>query len=278
MAMQSQTRRSLLLGFIVSISLCGLVGIYCLIFGSFGRFEGRILASTATTAGVFLLGLASAMVWERGKWPLLGVLGLISAVPTLALTLAAIWLTLFPQPWEEALGICWTVAVTLPLIGLLSLARLRSQYRWIHIATIVCVTLLALQIIATILVQPRGKIEELWFRAMGILGILSACGVITVPILHRVSAIRVREAVRTVELLLSLTCPRCELTQDRPAGRSTCEQCGLRFTIEIEEENCRQCGYPLYKIESAVCPECGTQIIEGRAEPQAPGLQQSSPE
>ncbi len=127
MAMQSQTRRSLLLGFIVSISFCGLVGIYCLLSSSFGRFEGQVLGSTAVIAGVFLLGLASAMVWERGRWPAVGLAGLICTVPTLVLTLAAIWFDLFPNPWEKTLGICWTLAVALPLVGLLSLARLRTR-------------------------------------------------------------------------------------------------------------------------------------------------------
>ncbi|RIK67980.1 MAG: hypothetical protein DCC66_11055 [Planctomycetota bacterium] len=42
--------------------------------------------------------------------------------------------------------------------------------------------------------------------------------------------------------------------------RSRCGRCGLKFAIEIKEDNGRQCGYLLYQIQSAVCRECGTPI------------------
>ena len=32
------------------------------------------------------------------------------------------------------------------------------------------------------------------------------------------------------------------------------------FRIEIEEAACATCGYPLYKLTSDRCPECGTPI------------------
>lgn len=103
MALRTRTQRSLLLGFIASVSLCGLVGIYCLVIGQIGPFEEKILATT----------------------------GIVSACATLGLA----------------------------------------------------------------------------------------------------------------------------------AGR-----CGLKFDIEIEEENSRKCGYPLYQIQSAVCPECGTPIASSANE------------
>ncbi|MBU0717421.1 MAG: hypothetical protein KJ749_04160 [Planctomycetes bacterium] len=100
--------------------------------------------------------------------------------------------------------------------------------------------------------------DDDWGRAMGVLAILVVCGCIAVPILHRVSAIRIREETRTTELSLSLTCPRYGKPQKLPAGRSRCAECGLRFSIEIDEEQCSSCGYPLYRLTSSACPECGT--------------------
>ena len=43
-----------------------------------------------------------------------------------------------------------------------------------------------------------------------------------------------------------------------------------RFVIEIEENVCEKCGYPLYKLESAACPECGTAVYSS-AQPVATG-------
>ena len=124
--------------------------------------------------------------------------------------------------------------------------------------TAVTIGLLALQI--SVSIGYHMNAEE-WYRGMGVLSIGVACGTIAVPILHKVSAIRLREAVRTTELVLQITCPRCSKGQTLSVGRSKCGQCGLGFSIEIEEENCKKCGYPLYKIESAVCPECGEPIF-----------------
>ena len=44
-------------------------------------------------------------------------------------------------------------------------------------------------------------------------------------------------------------------------GRSACCKCGLKFSIEVEEEHCAKCGYSLYKVNSNTCPECGKAII-----------------
>ena len=147
----------------------------------------------------------------------------------------------------------------MPYIGLLSLARLKRQYGWVRRMTIVAI---ATSISYVIVVDPSWQAQRFWMRLIGIFSILSACGTIAVPIMHRVSAIRVREEVKTVELLLTMTCPRCDKLQQLPAGRSRCTQCGLKFRIDIEEEQCRKCGYPLYRLTSAACPECGTPIAE----------------
>lgn len=264
MAMKSQTQRSLLMGFVGSIACCGLVGIYCLTLGQWGPFEARVLGTTAAVGAASILALASAIPWERRRWHPIGLLGLVAVPVALILVLVAIWME-GSLGWPnmeyllKAMGVACVLAVALPHVGLLSLAHLRRQYGWVRGVSVMVIAMLGGQIILTIFVDPHG---DGWLRFMGALGILVTCGTIAVPILHRVSIIRTREAIRTVELAITLTCPRCETSQHLCVGRSACAACGLVILIEIEEEQCPTCGYALYKLESAVCPECGTPIMK----------------
>lgn len=268
--MKSQTQRTLLVSFLASIGGCGLVGVYCLLVGTFGAVQAKVLGTTAAVAAASILGLASAVPWERRRWQPVGPLGGISVTIALALVLVVIW----AESWLDnqglleqflrVMGTACVAGVAFPHVGLISLARLRRSYEWVRLGTLLAVSLLAIQISITIWIEPT---EDAWIRFMGVVAIAVACGTIAVPILHRVSAIRIREAVKTVELCLTATCPRCDLAQRFSVGRSKCTQCGLRFLIEIEEETCGTCGYPLYQLMSAVCPECGTPITRSPESP-----------
>ncbi len=265
MALHSKTQRLLMFGFIASIACCGLVGIYFLVGGDFGPLGERVLLTNLTIGGCSILAMATAMPWERRRWHPVGPLGAMAVLAALVLSLVHIWVSQgMGADMDRAVGIAWVCAVGFALLGLVSLARLRQSWRFIQLGTAVVISLLASLIVFLILFAD--EIEhydvELLGRFAGILGIASACGVISLPILHRASALRVRQDVRTVELRLSLVCPRCGEQQELPAGRSRCVKCSLRFVIEIEEDNCGKCGYPLYKLESAVCPECGTPISQ----------------
>ena len=262
MALRSQTQHTLLLSFIASIIFCGLVGIYCLILGTFNDLAARVLLTTAAVGAASILALTSAIPWERRRWHPIGLCGLVVVGIALLLVLGGIW---WDPSWQAAewfyklIFIGCVAAVAVPHIGLLSLARLRRQYECIRIAGVIVILLLAGQIMLSIV----GEIEiESWYRFMGVLGILDVCGTIAVPVLHRISAIRAQEDIQTVDAraMVSLTCPRCGKLQKLSVGRSSCGQCSLKFSIEIEEEHCSQCGYSLYKIESPLCPECGAPI------------------
>lgn len=256
MALRTRTQRSLLLGFIASVSLCGLVGIYCLVIGQIGPFEEKILATTGIVSACSILGLTAAVPWERRRWHPIGPMAAIGVTAALIMSLTMVWLIHgFTEEFGRALLVTWIVAVTLCHIGLMSLARLRTQWAIIQTVTVVCAILLAGELITMIVWDVS---DDMLARIAGVLAILTACGTVSLPILHRISAMQAREAVRTVELQIALTCPRCSTAQSLPAGRSRCGRCGLKFAIEIEEDNCRKCGYPLYQIQSAVCPECGT--------------------
>lgn len=263
MTLRSQTQRVLLFAFIASVVGCGLCGIYVLVVGDFGDFEGRVLATTASVGGAAILALASAIPWEKRRWPPIGLLGLIAVGVALVMILLLIWTRFWRiDLFVHSLGTACVFAVALPHVGLLSLARLNRAYEWIRYGTVVVVALLAAQIIGIIWAQPHG---DDMFRIMGVLAILDACGTIATPVLHRVSAIRTHEVVRTADLTVALTCPRCGGAQTLAVGRSKCNKCGLRFRIEIEEEHCVKCGYALNQLTSAVCPECGTPVAQSES-------------
>lgn len=258
--MTSQTQRSLLFAFIGSVVCFSIAGIYCLLVGHMGDLEGRILSTTATFLGASILGLAAAVPWERRRWHPIGLAGLVVVAVAMALVLFAIWYepseTDYRWYYKTLFSAC-VLAAALPHIGLLSLARLRKSFEWVRIATVSVVVLLAVQ--ACVMIVAEMDDEEL-FRLLGILAILAGAGTLAVPILHRVSNIRMHDEIQTAALSLSVTCPRCGRQQQLAVGRSKCAACGLKIHIEIEEEHCSKCGYPLYKLESAVCPECGTPV------------------
>ncbi|MEK6644783.1 MAG: hypothetical protein AABZ08_12840 [Planctomycetota bacterium] len=266
MALRSPVQRKLLFAFIGSIVACAVVGIYCLLVGGMGRTEERILATTAAVGACSMLALAAAIPWERRRWHPIGPVSIVAIATALSLSVYIIWFDTYPNAldirWERFAGSAWVLACALPTVGLLSLARLRSNLQFVLGITIISIAVLVFMLLAAILGEFD---DESWMRGTGVFAILSACGTITVPILHRVSAIKTTESVQTTELSISITCPRCSVTQTVHAGRSACCSCHLRFNIEIEENNCAKCGYPLYQLKSAVCPECGTPIAHAPA-------------
>jgi len=257
--MRSQTQRSFLFAFIASISLCGAIGVYCLLVGEFTSLVGQILGTTASVAGASLLALASAVPWERKRWQPIGPLGMLAAAVWLTLMLCLIWIDRFVN--EEALVkatvVATVIAIALPHAGLIGLARLRREYDWVRMGNVASIALLAGLIICAVLFEID---DEFLLRVIGALAIVDVCTSVAIPILHRVSAIHEHDSIRTTTLEVSLTCPRCSKTHSLPIGRSACPSCGLRFKLEIEEEHCEQCGYVLFGIESPVCPECGKPI------------------
>lgn len=266
MAVPAQTKRNLLLAFLASVAACGLVGTYVLIAGRFGRIEEAVLVSTAVAGAAAILGFASAIPWEQSKWHPIGPVGVTVVAAALAITLYIIWSEVFlpSRTWQttdaywRVASSSWVAAIALTHIGLLSLARLHRSHEWVRRLLIVMIGVLSLLVIGILAeVVPT---SDTMARGIGVLAIADVCGTIAVPVLHRISTIRTHESQRTTALTLSLTCPRCRLAQELGVGRTRCGGCGLKFLIEIEEDQCPKCGYPLFRLASDACPECGTPI------------------
>jgi hypothetical protein len=84
---------------------------------------------------------------------------------------------------------------------------------------------------------------------------------IAVPVMARADARRerARVAAQHDRALATLQCVRCGQWMQMHSGKAACPRCKSIITLEFEEPRC-ECGYPLHRLNSANCPECGTGI------------------
>ncbi len=258
-----QLKRTFLLGVIGSLSFSALLGIWAFLFSTFGELEVKIILTTLTAALFSLTSLGAAVVAERGRWrPAMIATFVISGIG-LVIYLLAIWVELWRYVDDDwlAKGMFWigTWAVAMPHMALLSLAPLKGAYLWIRRSACACVFLLASSI--TLFALFEGEPDpEFWFRTVGVFGILTALGTITVPVLVKVVGIDKEAGVESTSLDIQITCPRCLLQQTVRSGHSRCKGCKLRIEINIEEPRCPRCDYLLHKLTTPVCPECGYKL------------------
>ena len=102
-------------------------------------------------------------------------------------------------------------------------------------------------------------------RVIGSLFVLGSLGTIATPILWRIERLtREQDEEHTIgrSVPVHLRCPRCGAEQTLPANRTRrCHGCGLKMSIQVSEPRC-QCGYLLYGLPEAACPECGRRIAD----------------
>jgi len=256
-----QLKRTFLLGVIGSLSLAALLGIWAFLFGNFGDMEWKILFTTMTAALFSLTALGAAVVLERARWRAMMIVSLVISGLGLLTYLPVIWF----EPswrwvwWDLLIKVMWWQAIwsiALPHAGLLSLAALKGFFRWVRRAAIGAVFAMAVSVTLCALFEGEPD-EELWARIIGVFGILSALGTITVPILYKVAGIDKITGVESTAMEIKITCPRCLMEQTVRSGHSRCVGCKLKFEINIEEPRCPQCDYLLHKLTEPTCPECG---------------------
>ena len=84
---------------------------------------------------------------------------------------------------------------------------------------------------------------------------------VALPVLARADARRepARVAAAHDRALATLQCVRCGQWMQMHSGKAACPRCKSIITLEFEEPRCA-CGYPLHRLTSANCPECGIDI------------------
>ncbi len=261
-----QLKRTFLLGVIGSLSLAALIGIWALLFDSFFGIEDEVFGTLGSVLLFCLPAMAASVMMEKRHWTRVMIGDLVLCLVGVIFYILVVWdiLTwgLFRQSWFndfiwKMMILLVTWAMSLPWMAMLAICRFRNWFNRIRLLSILSVFVTAAMITLGMIFEPN---EDVYFRALGAVAILTALGTITVPILAKVVGIDKVAGVESTAMELEITCPRCRLHQVVQTGHSRCAGCKLRFEIKIEEPRCPRCDYLLHKLTEPVCPECGLEL------------------
>jgi hypothetical protein len=216
---------------IVTLVLTALVGIYVFLFGTFGKTEAKILGTTLTICYFSITSLACSAAFEKKRYPLLFVPGLVLGIAGFLLFIPGIWAEWFEvKALAKLMGTVGVLSFSFAQTCLLSLAPLQRRQVWVFYAAVTCILLLAVIISAMIISEPH---DEQWIvRVLGVVAILDACFSLCVPILHRLGG---NETATEVYGQIELVCPRCGERGSYPIGKIKCPKCSLRIQVLVGE-------------------------------------------
>ncbi|MGH7782769.1 MAG: hypothetical protein ACREO5_02855, partial [Candidatus Binatia bacterium] len=130
--------------FIVSVTLCALIGIGVLLFGNFGSVEIRILLTTLTVTVTSILGLACGACLEANRGWLLPIGGIGLSIISAVMCFLIIWDVLDDsEAFIKSFLTATLIAAACSHLSLLSLAHLDARFRWARLTAHVFVWLLA---------------------------------------------------------------------------------------------------------------------------------------
>ena len=182
-------KKLFLYSLIVSVSLSALIGIIVILFGNFGDFEGKVLATTFTIACTSILGLACGAYLEKKRGKLLPTFGIIFSVISSVMCLILIWTSfdLDNDLFSKILASATLSAVACSHLSLVSIAELDKKFQWSKIALTGCVWILVSILLYIIWFQPNSD-SDFIVRVIAVLSIIITALTIVTPVLYKLSS------------------------------------------------------------------------------------------
>lgn len=199
---------------IVSVIATAVLGIIAVLGNRFDDLTVRILLSSVVVSIASLASLTCATLLERRPRHPLAVAGIALAVAAAGLILVGLWARINATDYWRVAGSTGVVAIASAQICLLWLARPAKRFEWVQWAAFAVWYGLAGIIVWVIFGEPP---EEMIWRPLSVLAILSGAVTIVVPVLHKLNSGADEAAARPA------------------SNRMTCPHCGKELTLETEE-------------------------------------------
>jgi membrane-associated PAP2 superfamily phosphatase len=218
------------------------------------------LGAYGTLAALSVVGVPT----PGWKWRWIGILSAVIAI-------AAAFSDLFPRGHiSSSLVIAGGGAAVVAYANLTLFCALRPGQERLRSVGIGIAILTALLLDLSVFLR-YGAYAELFGRAAGAAGVITACGGLAMVILSRLNRRDASaEPEQKLDTSVALSCPHCQTKQTIRTGDSSCVHCGLQFHLEITEPRCPGCGYLLFMLRAARCPECGIELAANATPPATP--------
>lgn len=208
--------------FFGSVVVNAALGIAALLIGEFSDTHGRILGTSLSVTGALLVALACLPAWERGRLGPLPIVGAGLGVLAFSLVVVSIWTGGESAVLEKLMGTAMWPAIGATLACVLALPRLAARFRIAFTAALVLITVATTMSVLATWFEP----ESSWYpRAFGVVGVLLAATVVSIPVLGRLSTSGDEVSAEPVAF-----CPFCG-SPVAPGVAPSCERCGKAFSV-----------------------------------------------
>ena len=202
-----------------------------------------LAAALAALLGIVSLWLGQGIGWDRAQYAIRsGFVSLAFAV------------------WTAWGGVLTVSRVAGPAIAVVRWGTFGLMSFWGTVAVIACIDPDTVEQFVMLVVG-----QNLFARALGASTVLTLSGTVAQPILILLASRSAQSSDARLadrHLAVVLRCPRCDATPAVEANTdAVCPGCRLSIRVTVDEPRC-ECGFLLYRLEGASCPECGRGVPE----------------
>lgn len=177
--------------FLVALSVGALLGIYIVLFGEMNDLESNILVTTNVMAIHSLAGMICASIYSQCRRKIFSTLGMGIVFTSLLVWILIIWDIVDYNFWDNntfwiKTAIVFTIlSVAFSHASLLFLLNTQKTILiGIRNAVFITIVFISIMLISLVITETNPNIS--FFKLLGVLGILSVLGTISLPLLKKV--------------------------------------------------------------------------------------------